>query len=129
MKNQQTKRQIRNSVQEVPFWAIECFRKRKKKKFKCSEETIKEITQENFLEFKDSEFQILKTYWVSNTLNLKKTKNTYTDAFLKFQNIREKNNKDPQTLEPQKEKIKPYTKDWETEWHLTSQQQHRRQEQ
>lgn len=68
MKNQQTKRQIRNSVQEVPFWAIECFRKRKKK-IKCSEETIKEITQENFLEFKDSEFQILKTYCVSNALN------------------------------------------------------------
>lgn len=47
---------------------------KKKKKIKCSEETIKEITQENFLEFKDSEFQILKTYCVSNTLNLKKTK-------------------------------------------------------
>lgn len=60
MKNQQTKRQIRNSVQEVPCWAIECFRKRKKKFFKCSEETIKEITQENFLEFKDSELQMWK---------------------------------------------------------------------
>lgn len=36
------------------------FQKKKKKIFKCSEETIKEITQENFLEFKDSEFQILK---------------------------------------------------------------------
>lgn len=36
------------------------FQKKKKNIFKCSEETIKEITQENFLEFKDSEFQIWK---------------------------------------------------------------------
>lgn len=57
-------------------------KKKKKEKEKIySEEMIKEITQENFLEFKDNDFPIWKTYWVSNILKFKKKTPKYSWNF------------------------------------------------